>query len=64
MDTLDLHFVDEDELRDERAGPQVLVLVEVWDVAHNKMPTVELDRVSLVDEALQVFVTTDQFVKH
>ena len=61
---LDLNLVDELELRDEGSSPQVLLLVQIGHVANHEVPAVELDRVALLDETLQVFVTTDQFVKH
>ena len=61
---LNAHIVDEDELRDERPGLEVLVLVEVGNVANHEIFAVELDRVAFIDEPLEIVVTTDQFAKH
>jgi hypothetical protein len=57
------HLIDEREFRHNGADLAHLVLVEIRDVPHDQVPAVELDRVPLFKELLQVVVMTDQLVK-
>jgi hypothetical protein len=47
-----LRLVHEHEFRDQGADLQLLLVVQVRDVAYDEVPAVEPDGVALVDEAL------------
>jgi hypothetical protein len=60
----DTHFVNEDQLGDEGASLQRACGVEVRDVTHDHVRAIEADGKSLSDQATDVVVMTDQFLKH
>jgi hypothetical protein len=60
----DALLVHELELGDEGSDLELALRVEVGDVSHHQVVGVEADRIPLLDEATQVVVTTDQFLKH
>ena len=57
-------LVDEDQLRNDGAGAQLAVRIEIRDIANDQAVAVERDRVAALDELSQVGIMTDQFPKH
>ena len=60
----DVLLVCKYQRRDDRPDLKRTLIIEVRDIAHDHKIAVETDRVPLLDQALDVLVMTDQFLKH
>ena len=61
LDDFAVHSI---ELCYDRTPLQSAIGIEVGNVPDDKMPGIECDGVSSLDEASEVRITTDQFLKH
>jgi hypothetical protein len=60
----DVVLVSMDKLGHDCADLTLTLLVEIRDIANDQTIAVETDRVSLLDQATDIVVMTDQFLKH
>jgi hypothetical protein len=60
----DAQLIDELKLRDKSSNLERALLVEIRDIAHNQVVAVESHGVAPIDQSPEVFVMTDQLVKH
>ena len=61
---LDGQLIDKFQLGDEGSPPELLLIIEIWDITDHEIPAVDGEGMALLHQPPQIMVMIDQLVKH